>query len=150
MTTDDTRFVELYILHVLQIACHLSGATRGLASRTYHSNGSRAGTYPQMTRDLLNHIYTCTANRVPLGQVLPRRSALSDIASDWSSNRRIIRMVVRTGTSHPMTRDLLNYIYYMYCKSRATSPEQVSKWTSKRTHPDQKVAKLRYQHLSYR
>ena len=150
MTTDDTRFVELYILHVLQIACHLSGATRGLASRTYHPNGSRAGTYPQMTRDLLNHIYTCTANRVPLGQVLPRRSALSDIASDWSSNRRIIRMVVRTGTSHPMTRDLLNYIYYMYCKSRATSPEQVSKWTSEGTHPDQKVAKLRYQHLSYR
>ena len=79
-----------------------------------------------------------------------RRSSLSDIASDWSSNRRIIRMVVRTGTSHPMTRDLLNYIYYMYCKSRATSPEQVSKWTSKRTHPDQKVAKLRYQTIIYR
>ena len=148
MTTDDTRFVELYILHVLQIACHLSGATRGLASRTYHSNGSRAGTYPQMTRDLLNHIYTCTANRVPLGQVL---------LGDYRLGR-IIRLVVeqtyhpngcRTGTSHPMTRDLLNYIYYMYCKSRATSPEQVSEWTSEGTHPDQKVAKVRFQHLSY-
>ena len=90
MTTDDTRFVELYILHVLQIACHLSGATRGLASRTYHPNGSRAGTYPQMTRDLLNHIYTCTANRVPLGQVL---------LGDYRLGR-IIRLVVEQ-TYHP-------------------------------------------------
>ena len=150
MATDDTRFVELYILHVLQIACHLSGATRGLASRTHDPNGSRAGTYPQMTRDLLNYIYYMYCKSRATWTGTTRRSSLSDIASDWSSNRRIIRMVVRTGTSHPMTRDLLNYIYYMYCKSRATSPEQVSKWTSEGTHPDQKVAKLRYQHLSYR
>ena len=71
------------------------------------------------TRFVVLYIYTCNANRVPLEQLL-----LGDQRLGYS-----IRLVVeqtyhptgcRTGTSHPMTRDLLNYIYYMYCKSRAT------------------------------
>ena len=42
------------------------------------------------------------------------------------------------------------YTCDMYCKSRATYPEQASQWTSEGAHPDQKVAKMRFQHFSYR
>ena len=83
-------------------------------------------------------IYTCIANCVSPDRCDSKISFLGHHATGR-----------RTGTSCLMTHDLLYYIY-MYCELRVTYPEQVSKWISEGTHPDQKVAKMRFQHFSYR
>ena len=56
--------------NIYNMYCHLTGATRRLASRAYHPTGCRTGTSHHMARDLLYNIYNMYCKSRATWQVL--------------------------------------------------------------------------------